>query len=199
MSSLGLAICVSGYDTENIKQSLSRSENGKLDFWSLISGLFTILPTGSFESILVNVFKVGWRKAIILPHLQKQLERAGFHLKLNNVVVEEIKEQLQIYCELGNVTFGDIYKLFFSYQGESQEPYFESVIRPMFRMLDETVSNDMRLNLLANIVNSCRDGLCRLLEGMVKSEYGIDLSLDKLYAGIVNQGESWCDEKYEKD
>lgn len=189
MSSLGLSICVSDYDTENIKQALSRSENGKLDFWSLISGLFTILPTGSFESILVNVFKVGWRKAIILPHLQKQLERAGFHLKLNNVAVEDAKEQLQIYCELGNVTFGDIYKLFFSYEGESQEPYFESVIRPMFRTLDETVSNDMRLNLLANIVNSCRDGLCRLLEEMVKSEYGIDLSLDKLYAGIVNQGE----------
>ena len=189
MSSLGLSICVSDYDTENIKKALSRSENGKLDFWSLISGLFTILPTGSFESILVNVFKVGWRKAIILPHLQKQLERAGFHLKLNNVAVEDAKEQLQIYCELGNVTFGDIYKLFFSYEGESQEPYFESVIRPMFRTLDETVSNDMRLNLLANIVNSCRDGLCRLLEEMVKSEYGIDLSLDKLYAGIVNQGE----------
>lgn len=189
MSSLGLSICASGYDTENIKQSLSRSENGKLDFGSLISGLFTILPTGSFESILVNVFKVGWRKAIILPHLQKQLERAGFHLKLNNVVVEEIKEQLQIYCELGNVTFEDIYKLFFSYQGESKEPYFESVIRPMFQTLDKTVSNDMRINLLANIVNSCRDGLCRLLEEMVKSEYGIDLSLDKLYAGIVNQGE----------
>ena len=90
MSSLGLSICVSGYDTENIKQSLSRSENGKLDFWSLISGLFTILPTGSFESILVNVFKVGWRKAIILPHLQKQLERAGFHLKLNNVIVDNL-------------------------------------------------------------------------------------------------------------
>ena len=89
--------------------------------------------------------------------------------------------------------------MFFSYEGESQEPYFESVISPMFRTLDETVSNDMRLNLLANIVNNCRDGLCRLLEGMVKSEYGIDLSLDKLYAGIVNQGESWCDEKYEKD
>ena len=46
MSNLGLSICVSGYDTENIKQALSRTENGKLDFWSLISGLFTVMPKG---------------------------------------------------------------------------------------------------------------------------------------------------------
>ena len=30
VSNLGLSICVSGYDTENIKQALSRTENGKL-------------------------------------------------------------------------------------------------------------------------------------------------------------------------
>jgi len=51
VSNLGLSICVFGYDTENIKQALSRTENGKLDFGSLISGLFTVMPKGSFESI----------------------------------------------------------------------------------------------------------------------------------------------------
>ena len=93
MSNLGLSICVSGYDTENIKQALSTTENGKLDFWSLISGLFTVMPKGSFESILVYVFKTAWMKAIVLAHIQKQLVSAGFHLKLNNVIVDEEREQ----------------------------------------------------------------------------------------------------------
>lgn len=92
MSNLGLSICVSEYDTENIKQALSRTENGKLDFWSLISGLFTVMPKGSIESILVYVFKTAWMKAIVLAHIQKQLASAGFHLKLNNVIVDEERE-----------------------------------------------------------------------------------------------------------
>lgn len=94
-----------------------------MDFWNLISGVFTVMPKGSFESILVYIFKTGWMKAIVLAHIQKQLVSAGFNLRLNNVIVEEIRNHLQIYCELGNVTFGDIYKLFFSYEGESEDPY----------------------------------------------------------------------------
>ena len=187
MSNLGLSICVSGYDTENIKQALSTTENGKLDFWSLISGLFTVMPKGSFESILVYVFKTAWMKAIVLAHIQKQLVSAGFHLKLNNVIVDEEREQLQIYCEFSNVTIGDIYKLFFSYEGENEDPYFESVVRPMIKTIDKTLPNDIKVGLLVNVANSCRDRLCKLLEEMVKTEYGIDLSLDKLYVGTVNQ------------
>lgn len=187
MSNLGLSICVSGYDTENIKQALSRSDKGKLDFWSLISGLFTVMPKGSFESILVYVSKTVWMKAIVLAHIQKQLTGAGFQLRLNNVIVDEVKNQLQIYCEFANVTFGDIYKIFLSYEGESEDPHFEAVIKPLLRTMDETVPNEFRVGLLVNVANSCRDGLCRLLEEIAKSEYGIDLSLDKLYVGTVNQ------------
>ena len=187
MSNLGLSICVSGYDTENIKQALSRIENGKLDFWSLISGLFTVMPKGSFENILAYVFRTAWMKAIVLAHIQKHLVSVGLDMRLNNVIVTEEGNQLQIYCEISNITFEDIYKLFFSYEGESEDPYFESVIRPIIRTVDKTLSNDMRIGLLVNVANSCRDGLCKLLEEMVKSEYGIDLLLDKLHVRTVNQ------------
>ena len=71
MSNLGLSICVSGYDTENIKQALSRTENGKPDFWSLISELFTVMPKGSIESILVYVFKTACSKAIQVGMMKK--------------------------------------------------------------------------------------------------------------------------------
>ena len=94
---------------------------------------------------------------------------------------------MEIYCEVSNITFGNIYKLFLSYEGESEEPYFESVIRSMLRTMDETLPEDMKVSLLVNIINSCRDGLCKLLEEMLKSEYEIDLSLDKLYVRTVNQ------------
>ena len=178
MSNLGLSICVSGYDTENIKQALSRTENGKLDFWSLISGLFTVMPKGSIESILVYVFKTAWMKAIVLAHMQKQLASAGFYLKLNNIIVDEERKKLQIYCEFSNVTIGDIYKLFFSYEGEDGDPYFESVVRPMVRTIDKTLPNDIKVGLLVNVANSCRDGLCKLLEEMVKTEYGTGIGCD---------------------
>ena len=154
---------------------------------SLISGQFTVMPKGSIESILLYVFKTAWMKAIVLALIQKQLASAGFHLKLNNVIVDEEREQLQIYCEFSNVAIGDIYKLFFSYEGENEDPYFESVVRPMIKTIDKTLPNDIKVGLLVNVANSCRDGLCKLLEEMVKTEYGIDLSLDKLYVGTVNQ------------
>ena len=187
MSNLGLSICVSGYDTENIKQALSRTENGKLDFWSLISGMFTVMPKGSFENILVYVFRTAWMKAIVLAHIQKQLVSVGLDMRINNVIVTEEGNQLQIYCEVSNITFEDIYKLFFSYEGESEDPYFESLIKPMVRAIDKTLSNDIKVGLLVNVANSCRDRLCKLLEEIVKTEYGIDLLLDKLYVGTVNQ------------
>ena len=187
MSNLGLSICVSGYDTENIKQALNRTEKGKLDFWSLISGLFTVMPKGSFESILVYVFRTAWMKAIVLAHIQKQLVSVGLDMRINNVIVTEEGNQLQIYCEVSNITFEDIYKLFFSYEGESEDPYFESLIKPMVRAIDKTLSNDIKVGLLVNVANSCRDRLCKLLEEIVKTEYGIDLLLDKLYVGTVNQ------------
>ena len=88
------------------------------------------------------------------------------HLKLNNVIVDEEREQLQIYCEFSNVTIGDIYKLFFSYEGESEDPYFESVVRPMVRTIDKTLPDEIKVGLLVNVANSCRDGLCKLLEEM---------------------------------
>ena len=119
MSNLGLSICVSGYDTENIKQALSRTDNGKLDFWSLISGMFSVMPRGSFESILVYVSKTVWMKAIVLAHIQKLLTGADFNMRLNNFIVDDKNNHLQIYCEFGNVTFRDIYKLFLSYEGEN--------------------------------------------------------------------------------
>lgn len=187
MSSLGVSICVSGYDTENIKQALSRTDNGKLDFWSLISGMFSVMPKGSFESILVYVSKTAWMKAIVLAHIQKLLTGAEFHLRLNNFIVDDKSNHLQIYCEFGNVTFRDIYKLFLSYEDENEDPHYESLIKPMLRTMDETIPNEFKTGLLVNVANSCRDGLCRLLEEMAKSEYGIDLSLDKLYVGTVNQ------------
>ena len=77
--------------------------------------------------------------------------------------------------------------MFFSYEGENEDPYFESVVRPMIKTIDKTLPNDIKVGLLVNVANSCRDGLCKLLEEMVKTEYGIDLSLDKLYVGTVNQ------------
>ena len=77
------------------------------------------------------VFKTAWMKAIVLAHMQKQLASAGFYLKLNNVIVDEERKKLQIYCEFSNVTIGDIYKLFFSYEGENEDPYFESVVKPI--------------------------------------------------------------------
>lgn len=187
MSNLGLSICVSGYDTENIKQALSRTENGKLDFWSLISGMFTVMPKGSFENILAYVFRTAWMKAIVLAHIQKQLVSVGLDMRINNVIVTEEGNQLQIYCEVSNITFEDIYKLFFSYEGESEDPYFESLIKPMVRAIDKTLSNDIKVGLLVNVANSCRDRLCKLLEEIVKTEYGIDLLLDKLYVGTINQ------------
>ena len=112
MTNLGLSICVSGYDTENIKRALNEAENRKLDIGNLISGLFTVMPKGSFESILVYVFKTGWMKAIVLAHIQKFLVSAGYKFRLNNIIVEEVRNQLEIYCEFGNVTIGDIYKMF---------------------------------------------------------------------------------------
>lgn len=187
MTNLGLSICVSGYDTENIKQALSGTENGKLDIWNLISGLFTVMPKGSFESILIYVFKTGWMKAIVLAHIQKFLVSAGYKFRLNNIILEEVRNHLEVYCEISNITIGDIYKLFLSYEGESTDPYFESVIKPMLKTIDETLPNDMKVCLLTNIANSCRDGLSKLLEQMVRSEYGIKLTLDKLYVGTVNQ------------
>ena len=89
------------------------------------------MPKGSIESILLYVFKTAWMKAIVIALIQKQLASAGFHLKLNNVIVDEERAKLQIYCEFSNVTIGDIYKLFFSYEGEDGDPYFESVVRPI--------------------------------------------------------------------
>ena len=145
------------------------------------------MPKGIMASILVTVFKTGWMKAIALTYIKKQLFNEGLHLRLHDVVIEELKNQMEIYCEVSNITFGDIYKLFFSYEGESEEPYFESVIRPMLRTMDETLPEDMKVSLLVNIINSCRDGLCKMLEEMLKSEYEIDLSLDKLYVRTVNQ------------
>ena len=94
MTNLGLSICVSGYDTENIKQALRGTENGKLDIWNLISGLFTVMLKGSFESILIYVFKTGWMKAIVLAHLQKFLVSAGYKFRLNNIIVEEVRNHL---------------------------------------------------------------------------------------------------------
>ena len=185
MANLGLSICVSGYDTENFQKAIFKTE--KQDFWNLISGMFTVMPKGSMASILVTVFKTGWMKAIALTYIKKQLFNAGLHLRLRDVVVEELKNQMEIYCEVSNITFGDIYKLFFSYEGESEEPYFESVISPMLRTMDETLPEVMKVGLLVNIINSCRDGLCKMLEEMLKSEYEIDLSLDKLYVRTVNQ------------
>lgn len=185
MANLGLSICVSGYDTENFQKAIFKTE--KQDFWKLISGMFTVMPKGSMASILATVFKTGWMKAIALTYIKKQLINAGLHLRLHDVVIEELKNQMEIYCEVSNITFGDIYKLFFSYEGESEEPYLESVIRPMLRAMDETLPEDMKVRLLVNIINSCRDGLCKLLEEMLKSEYEIDLSLDKLYVRTVNQ------------
>lgn len=185
MVNLGLSICVSGYDTENFQKAICKTE--KQDFWKLISGMFTVMPKGSMASILVTVFKNGWMKAIVLTYIKKQLFNAGLHLRLHDVAIEELKNQMEIYCEVSNITFGDIYKLFFSYESESEEPYFEAVIRPMLRAMDETLPEDMKVSLLVNIINSCRDGLCKLLEEMLKSEYEIDLSLDKLYVRTVNQ------------
>ncbi len=185
MANLGLSICVSGYDTENFQKTIFKTEQP--DFWNLISGMFIVMPKGSMASILVTVFKTGWMKAIALAYIKKQLLNAGLHLRLHDVVIEELKNQMEIYCEVSNITFGDIYKLFFSYEGESEEPYFESVIRPMLRTMDETLPEDMKVSLLVNIINSCRDGLCKMLEEMLKSEYEIDLSLDKLYVRTVNQ------------
>ena len=141
MANLGLSICVSGYDTENFQKAIFKTE--KQDFWKLISGMFTVMPKGSMASILATVFKTGWMKAIALTYIKKQLINAGLHLRLHDVVIEELKNQMEIYCEVSNITFGDIYKLFFSYEGESEEPYLESVIRPMLRAMDETLPEDI--------------------------------------------------------
>ncbi|MBE5879093.1 MAG: hypothetical protein E7288_03840 [Lachnospiraceae bacterium] len=187
MNGIGFSICVSGYDSANIQKALSKSENGKTDLWSLISSMFKVIPKESFESILVYVFRTGWMKAIVLAYLQKRLVSADFCMLLKNIIVKSVQSQLEIYVEVSNVTYEDIYKLLFSYEGECENPYFHSVIRPVLQTVDKTLPNDMKICLLVNIVNNCRNGLCRLLEEMIKTEYGVDLVLEELCAEIIIQ------------
>jgi len=185
MNNLGLSICVSGYDIDEIQKAISRRD--KKDFLNMIAEMFTMLPGDKAESALVYIFKIHWIKNKVLAYMQKQIRSAGLSMYLRNVIVEVVNMQLQIYCELGNVTCMDIYKIFFSYNVDSENGYIESVVNPMLRIMDETMPDEMKICLMMQIANNCRDGICNFLESRIKEECGIELSLEKLFVGIPHR------------